>query len=202
MLRRVAALAVVLGLGSACGSGGSDGPLAATTDRLSEVHSGVLDLRLTASAGAQPTGQQAGFRLQGPFAQGAKGHPPLANITYTQYEGSQDQVVKLIATGDHAYVVRNGRASALSSADANELKVSGGSGVDLHLDKWFDKPQVTDAGQTDGVPVQRITGRLNVAAALNDLFRVSHNFGAADVKAPKIEGDLAKRLEAATQSAT
>jgi hypothetical protein len=74
--------------------------------------------------------------------------------------------------------------------------------VDLHLDKWFDKPQITDAGQMDGVPVQRITGRLNVAAALDDLFRISHNFGAADVKAPKIQGDLAKQLTASTESAT
>jgi hypothetical protein len=192
----------VLALTAACGSGGSAGPLAATADKLSQVHSGVLDLRLTAAAGEQPTGQQAGFRLQGPFGQGAKGHLPLADITYTQYEGGQDQVVKLVATGDHAYVVRNGRTSVLSSSDANDLKVSGGSGVDLHLDKWFDNPEVTDAGQVDGVPAQRITGRLNVAAALDDLFRVSHNFGAADVKAPKIEGDLAKRLEATTQSAT
>jgi hypothetical protein len=54
----------------------------------------------------------------------------------------------------------------------------------------------------DGVPVQRITGKLNVAAALDDLFRISHDFGAADVQAPKIQGDLAKRLEATTQSAT
>ncbi len=204
MLRGIAggavAVACVVAL-AACGSG-SSGPLAATADKLADVHSGVLDLRLTAAAGDQPTGQQAGFHLQGPFAAGAKGHLPLADISYTQYEGSEDQVVKLISTGDHAYVVRNGRTSMLSTADANQLKVSGGSGVDLHLDKWFDKPQVTDDGSMDGVPVQRITGKLNVAAALDDLFRISHNFGAADVKTPKIQGDLAKRLEAATQSAT
>jgi len=201
---RVVGVAAVLTLATtvtACGSA-SSGPLADTADKLASVKSGVMDLKLTAAAGEQPTGEQAGFRLQGPFSLAANGHLPVSDITYTQYEGRATQTVKVVSTGDAAFVVRNGRTTALSSAEADQLKVSGGSGVDLHLDKWFDKPTVSDAGRLDGVAVQRITGRLNVPAALEDLFHLSHNFGAADVKAEKIQGDLAKKLQAATESAS
>ncbi|MCU1449160.1 MAG: hypothetical protein JWP02_1330 [Acidimicrobiales bacterium] len=200
-LLSVAVTVVVAVAVAACGSG-SSGPLAQTADNVGKVKSGVLDLRLTAAAGEQPTGEEAGFRLEGPFAEGAKGHLPVADMTYTQLQGRREQTVKVVTTGDRAYVVRNGRGYVLSAAQANQLKVSGGSGIDLHLDRWFSNPKVTDAGTTDGVAVQRITGRLNTSAALDDLFRLSRSFGASDVNAPQIKGDLAKRLDAAIQSAS
>jgi hypothetical protein len=204
MSRRLGALVVALAvllLSAGCGAG-SSGPLAETADKLAGVHSGVLDLRLTASAGEQATSEAAGFRLQGPFAQGAKGHLPVVDITYTQLEGSKDQSVKVVSTGDRAYVVRNGRPILLSDAQANGLKVSGGNGVELHLDKWFAKPRISDAGTLDGVAVQKIDGPVNAANALDDLFQLSRKFGAADVSTPRIKGDLAKRLASSTESAT
>ena len=204
MGRRAAGLGMALTIAvlmAACGSG-SGGPLAATAGKLGDVHSGILDLRLTAAAGEQSTGEEAGFRLEGPFAQGAKGHLPVADITYTQLEGRREQVVKVVATGDHAYVVRNGRSYVLTDAQANQLKVSGGSGIDLHLDRWFDNPKLTDAGTLDGVAVQRVDGPVKVADALDDLFQLSRKFGATDVRTPRIKGDLAKRLASSTESAT
>ncbi len=185
-----------------CG-GGSGGVLGETASNLAKVKSGVLDLRLTAAAGERQTGEEAGLRLQGPFAEAsAKGRLPTADITYTRFEGRAEEKVRLVTSGNKAFVVRGGRTTQLSEAETKDLEVSGGSGVDLHLDKWFDHPKITDAGVVDGVRAQRITGRLDAAAAMNDLFKVSQNFGAADVKAPEIKGQLADRLKASTQSAT
>src|SRR5205085_147369 len=45
-------------------------------------------------------------------------------------------------------------------------------------------------------------GPVKVADALDDLFQLSRKFGATDVRTPRIKGDLAKRLQLSTESAT
>lgn len=197
------AFLALLGLaGAACGSSGG-GPLGETAANVNKVNSGMLDLRLTAATGDQPTGEEAGFRLEGPFAQGAKGHLPVTDMTYTQLLGRDERAVKIVSVDDQAYVVRAGRSYVLGPAETQQLKISGGSDkLDLNLRSWFDKPEVVDAGQRDGVAVQRITGRVKVAPALDDLLRLSRRFGAADQATPPVKGDLGRQLEKSTESSS
>jgi hypothetical protein len=180
--------------------------LAETAANLHKIGSAVLDFELTAGAGAQPSGEQTGIKLQGPFALGAPGHLPTSDITYTRYLGRTTRTVRVTTTADKAYVTTDGRSYLLPAAQADLLRASkdsskGGLG-DLDLGRWVDKPQVSDGGVVDGVASQRIAGQLRVVDAFNQLFAVSRQLGASDVVVPHLQGALAAQLQRNTQSAT
>jgi hypothetical protein len=71
----------------------------------------------------------------------------------------------------------------------------------LDPDEWIDDPQVAPGGTVDGVPVDRITGRVDAVDALNDVLGLASEFGATAEGAPTtLEGDDAEQVRRAVRS--
>jgi hypothetical protein len=192
-----------------CGDHATPGERAvdATSARLRTITSGSLDFRLTAGAGDRPTEDDTGFKLTGPFALARPGRLPVAKVDYTELAGPSTTTVRLLATGDKAYVVLGGRTYALPESEVESLRApakgSGSSSLgQLHLDRWVRDPRVGDGGTFDGVPATRVQGTLRVVDALNELFSFSRALGAADAAVPTIEGRSARDLERVTTAAS
>jgi hypothetical protein len=61
-------------------------------------------------------------------------------------------------------------------------------------------PEVSEGEVLDGVETERISGRLDVVAAAQDLFAMARDFGGVSV--PAIEGEEAERLSDAVKSSS
>ncbi len=189
MIRCLPVVALLALAASGCGGSSASGVVSATGKNVAKIHSGVLDLKLvvTPHGGGKPFG----FELKGPFALRA-GKPPLARIVYTQMTNGKPATATLVSNGQHLWVISNGRTKELSAAQAEGLSFSGGfSGMDIG--SWIRSPKMT----SDGATLDRVTGDLDVVAAANGLTGVA---ALAGRNVPTIQGDDAKRLEAATKT--
>jgi len=198
--RFIAAVSCALLLG-ACGGDETApaGPLEETAQRLGEIRSGDLDLRMTTSTGDEGA-SEAGFELTGSFELPAEGGLPVADVDYTQIGGDAETSIGYIATGEQIYVEVEGQAYELAPEQVERFRgppESDGAGLSsLELETWVKNPQVSEGAA--GVEV--ITGELDVVTALNDLFALAEELGAGDV--PQIEGEDVARLQEAVESAT
>lgn len=208
-------LGLILGLGlvlSACGAGGSaaDKAVSATEDRLGDVRSGQLSLRLLASVADAAPGRGAGFELEGPFAVGKEvGSLPVANLEYTRITGAARRSTRFISTGSRAFAEVDGRIVPLADKDLQDMRVRGGKdagkgGLDgLDLSAWFSDGKLSGGNPIEGVATERIAGDVDPVAALNDLLTLSLRFGASDQDAPrKLAGESADRVRKAVSSST
>jgi hypothetical protein len=187
-VRRVSPVVALLALAvSGCGSSGASSVVAETGKNVAKIHSGVLDLKLLVTPhDGSPT---FGFELKGPFSL-QPGKPPIARIVYTQIANGKSAFATLVSNGRRVWVISGGRTKELPAAQARELTFRGGfSGMDIG--SW-----IRDAKVSSGSPgVDRVTGKLDVVAAANGLTGVA---ALAGRNVPTIQGDDAKRLEAAT----
>ncbi len=203
------ALAMAVGLlGAGCGGGGAgEKALGDTEAALDEIRSGRLSLRLLASTVDAPEGQGTGFQVDGPFAVGREvGSLPVADLRYTRITGSTRRVTRFVSTGRAAFVEVEGRTTRLTDQQVAGLRVtedgSGGGLEGLSLRSWLDEPEVADGPAMDGAATEKVTGKADPIAILNDLIALSGQFGAgADVPA-RLEGDAADRVRRAAGETT
>jgi hypothetical protein len=157
-------------LAAACGGNGHDArdALSQTAKNLGRVRSADLHLRV----GIRPEARSSGVAvsLYGPFALPAAGRLPTARIAYSRSAGSARVSGTLISTPQAAYVRTAGTTFRLSDRTAAPLR-SGTTArapfASLHVDRWIRSPRIEDAG--DGL--ERVSGRLDLAAAVRDLRR-------------------------------
>lgn len=201
------ALAVSLVTGACGAESDAEEALSRTEDKLDDVRSGVLDMRMVASAAGSPEGGGVGFELAGPFSVAeSEGRLPVADLEYTRITGDQRATYKFLSTGDAAYVVVDGTAYELPPAQVADLRArdddTGGGGLDgLNLSDWIEQPRLEPAGEDP--PTDRITGALDAIAALNDILSVSLELGVSEDDAPRrLEGDSAERVRRAVQSSS
>ena len=196
----LASLALVV-----AGCGGSGGAarreLRETAQRLGQIRSGDLTLRLVVT-GTDGKGR-IGFQLHGPFEL-HRNALPLASIVYTQYAGRRQANATFVSTGTHAYALVSGKRVAIPPAGtaqiqsaASGLGVGGGSG--LRIDSWLKDPSVSDGGSVGGAPTDHITADLDVVNAANGLLGLVRSLGRA---APTITGDNADQLRKAVKSSS
>jgi hypothetical protein len=194
-VRRVAAGLTVLALGlAACA-----GPLEKTAKKLGDIHSGNMELRLTAST---PEGQKTGFELKGPFSMPEGEELPVANLTYTRYLGTTQDSFGFISTGDAAFMRVGGRTYRLPDERVASLRGSEetdrrGPFSGLNFDKWVPDSEVV--ATEDDSDVETITGDLDVVRAINDILGIAREYGGVD--RPDIEGEDAELLKDAVQNA-
>jgi outer membrane lipoprotein-sorting protein len=185
---RVAVVVALVALAVAgCGSSRASSVVSETGKNVAKIHSGVLDLKLlvTPHDGSAPFG----FELKGPFSL-EPGKPPVARIVYTQIANGKSAIATLVSTGKRVWVISGSGTKELPAAQARGLSFSGGfSGMDIG--SWIRNAKVSN----DGPGVDRVTGTLDVVAAANGLTGVAALAGRT---VPTIQGDDAKRLEAAT----
>jgi hypothetical protein len=178
---------------------GCAGPLEKTAKKLGDIHSGNMELRLTAST---PEGQKTGFELKGPFSMPEAGGLPRADLTYTRFLGTRQDSFGFISTGDAAYM-RVGRQSyrlpdeRVASMRGSEEAGSRGPFSGLNFDKWVPDSEVVARGE--GSKVETITGELDVVRAVNDMLGIARDYGGVDQ--PDIEGDDAENLRKAVRGA-
>jgi hypothetical protein len=144
---------------------GSSSPLGDASAHLSDIHSGVLDMRLlmnTKSSG------DVGFTVSGPFDMPGG----VARLTTVLHQGADTKQATVTAARGHGYVETGGSTYRLSSSDTAAVNATLGQAQGfsgLRLDQWISAPSVADAGTVDGVHADRITGPLNVSIALQDI---------------------------------
>ncbi|MFN2471433.1 MAG: hypothetical protein ABR583_10715 [Gaiellaceae bacterium] len=210
MTRVIAASLAVLALAAGCGGDGGEGAadardrLARTAAKLGEIRSGVLDLRLVLDPKGNDT-ERVGFEVHGPFALD-EGGAARFSVDYTQIHGEREATVKLISTGKQAYVTVGGTSYELPPGQAAELRDAGGAvgGDDglgqLELDDWIQDPRLSDGDDVGGDETDRISARLDVAAAAEDLLALARDAGAGDVG--ELSQEELKRLRDAVDEAT
>jgi hypothetical protein len=198
--RRVAlAVGILLLVLGGCGGGGSSAGdvLQDTADKLGEIRSGELTLRLLVHpVGA---GDDVGFELQGPFALPREDAPANARLRYTQIRGANRGGVTVVLAGGKGYIQSKGTYYELPADVTRSLQQSGGSGEDpldtLHLEGWLIDPKLERSGDTD-----RVTGTVDAVAAVNDLLQLAHDFGRDDLR--PLEGKDTERFRQAVRSAS
>jgi hypothetical protein len=195
----LAALALTAG---GCGGDDPGDVLSETASNLADVKSGDLDLQMLISAQGVADAD-LGFELAGPFSLAEPGSLPTTAVDYTQIAGAERAEVRLIATGEEAWVELDGTAYELPPDEAEglrrqgrELKSDGGLG-DLKVEEWVKDPKLSDG--EDGA--DRIEGDLDVSRALPDLLQLSGGLAAEGAKLPEIGDQQAEELERAVEEA-
>jgi hypothetical protein len=191
-------LAAVLLASAGCGGGSSGGDaLQETADRLGEIRSGELTVRLL----VQPVGhgEDVGFELQGPFALPTENSPASARLRYTQIRGANRGGVTVVLASGQGYIQSNGTFYELPPDVTRTLQRSAGSGADpldgLDLERWLVDPKVERAGS-----VEHVTGRVDSVAALNDLLELARDLGRTDLH--PLQGKDVERFRQAVRSAS
>lgn len=157
--------------------------LRSTANKLDDVRSATLDLRMTASSpGADGP---VGFAMRGPFALPAKSGLPVADLTVTELRGRKSYATSFVSTGQSAYVVRAGRVTALPGNAGVDVGGSGGGLGALRIDRWLRNPAMSDGGTVGGVRTDHVTAGLDVAAAFDDLGRLGERLGTSTLAALK-----------------
>lgn len=205
---RWALLALALFPLVSCGGRGAHQVLEATTSNLAEVKSGDLRLAMMASAGASGEERPVGFEVTGSFAEAAAaGELPVARLRRTRVVGGPLEPTTFVSTGKRAFLEVGGTAYEIPESQVQSLRArdvpekSAGGLQRLDLAGWARAPEMTDGGQVDGAPVQRVAGRVDVARALSDILAVANQVGAApDEGLRPIDGDGARRLERVVRS--
>lgn len=194
---------VLLGLlVAAAGCGGGGGAVGEAADKLGEVRSGELYLRLVVQPRGEAGDDPFGFELEGPFQLAdEEGKLPVARITYTQIANGQEGEATFIADGENAFIEADGVAYELSDEDEDDLRAVGGESEDaldgLQLDEWFVDPEERDA-EGGG---KRVDASVDVVNAANDLIELTNELRGED-ELQQLEGDDARRLEEAVKKAT
>jgi hypothetical protein len=137
--RAVVLVAVTIVLG-ACGAD-PRAELRTAAERVDEIRSGVLDLRLSVTSTAD-TGDAVGFTLQGPFEVGETGLE--ADLRYRQVAGSTDAEVRLVSGDGRAFVETGGTFYELP-VDADAPSAGAATVLEqLGFDRWAADPTVSE----------------------------------------------------------
>lgn len=201
-MRKSALLAAVLLAFGSCRMLGPQGPLEETTERLGDIRSGRMKLELTAITRG---GARSGFLLEGPFSLPSGASLPSADLAYRQVGPEQSKELSFLSTGRTAYVRIGNQAYELpddrvAGLRGDEDPGEGGPFDRLEINEWVTEPRSSAGPRIDGVATQVVRGRLEVAAALNNIFDVARELGKPDL--PSLEGEEAERLNRAVEHAT
>ena len=200
----VVALSLAL---TGCGGGEASAPagdiLSETASKLGEIRSGELELKIL----VEPRGnsdEEFGFEVTGPFELAGTGELPKADVEYTQTANGESETVRVISTGDEAFVEVDDETYELSDAQEAELRSTGGElsgGLEkLGVDDWIVDPDASDGGNVGGAETDKVTGELDLVAIVNDLGEVARSFGASS--APELSSADGERLSDAVEETT
>jgi hypothetical protein len=193
--RLIAGCAAAALLLSGCAAFHSSDPLAETADRLGDIRSGVLELRLATSAGG---GEETGFTLRGPFALPDDDSLPTARLRFRSLEDPGSEMI-FTSTGDAAFLDVSGQTYELPDEQTRSLVGAARAGDhgpfdEMDVAQWVTDERLTEAGETT-----RVRGDLDVVAALNDIFGIARYFGGSDLQT--IDDQGAVRVRRAVRSA-
>lgn len=149
--------------------------------------------------------------LSGPYQSNGKNQLPNADMAL-KVEGAFPRPIegRIISTGKNAFVEYGGQIYEVGEAQIAQLQKQGASGAPTQLspsdiqavmrtmDDWFPQSDAQDNADLEGEPVTRVTGKLDLSAALKDLKTLAKKPGMSGVEALKqlSNGDI-KEIERA-----
>jgi hypothetical protein len=180
----------------------ADDPLGVTADKLGEIRSGTMVLRIVASTRG---GDDTGFEIGGPFSLPEGESLPEAELAYERLGEEVSEALVFVSTGEAAFLEVDGQAYELPPEQVSTLVGSADPGDEgpfdgLDVSAWAIEPKASEGDVVDGVETEVVRADLDVVAAVNDLFDMARDFGAADL--PSVKGDEAERLRRAVETAT
>jgi hypothetical protein len=197
-VRRALLLAVGVALVGGCGGGDGDagGIMRETAANLGKIESAKpFTLRFAVDP---REGDEFGFAIDGAVAL-CKGDEelPRLDVAYTQFARGNEASAQLISTGSEAFIEVDGTPYHLPDDDEAELrdacKELGGGGLEkLEVGDWVLEPQAEGEN--------RVHGRLNLVAVINDLVDVARAFGGSTLS--RLDSDDARRLAEATKESS
>jgi hypothetical protein len=174
----LAALALV-----ACGGEDAGGPSDADPRALlksafsKQIETGVLDAKLAANmrGGDAPQGPMR-LELKGPFASRGQRDVPQFDWDVTVGGGGLSLTGGLLSTGENAYVEFQGQAyevgEELMGQLREQLRRKGdvtAQSLGLEPAGWIKDPKAFEGGEVGGTETTKVTGTVDVPAALDDL---------------------------------
>ncbi|MDX6438543.1 MAG: hypothetical protein QOF45_1126 [Gaiellaceae bacterium] len=199
MTRLLIGLAAVAALsGCGAGAGGPAGPaLRETATKLETIKTGVLTLKVNMDP---KDGDAFGYEIHGPIKLAGEGEVPLADVEYTQRANGQEDTVRLVLDENGGWVERGGERTQLTRSQLDELRSAGsvlgqGGLESLDFEAWIADPKRSDGpGDTD-----KVSGKLDVVAAMNGLAGLSGVLGSDPVRLDKSNG---KQVEDAVKDSS
>ena len=206
----IVAVVIVVAVVMVSRGSGEEKTLRETSEKLSEVRSGQLAMRFVIAPLSAARDSDVGFAIKGRFALATRPRGlPDADLAYTQIAGPEQETVRIVSDGQAAWVRVGGQAYTLPADRTRRLRRSadgdggeGAAGLEvLRIDRWIADPNSSDGGEIDGVATTRITGKLRIATALQDLLALGRRAG-TDVGAEPIGEDTSEKLEDAKEGAS
>lgn len=165
------------------GCGGPDAAEVAreTGERLGDIRSGTLDLRLDVEGSGGGEDTAFGLELAGPFALPESDGLPVADLEYTQSVGDASETTTVVSTGEEAWV--DGAPLTADQAARLELSAGRANPLDgLDIGAWLVDPELGEEG--DGTVT--VTGALDVARALADVAELTGTSRFSDAEAERL----------------
>jgi hypothetical protein len=134
---------------SACSRTAED-HLHAASDKVDQIRSGVLHMRLSVAAVSAPH-EPVGFAIQGPFD--VAGQSLKADLTYRQVAGTAKAEVRFLAVDDRAFVETDGNVYELPVGQDSSLAGAPTVLDDLDFEHWAADPAVQDSGSDDQLTI-------------------------------------------------
>ncbi len=198
-MRRALLLAVGIAFVAGCGGGKGDAGaiMRETAATLGEIKSAKpFKLRIAVDP---RDGDEFGFEIDGAVAlcDGDEELPRL-DVAYTQFARGGEASAQLISTGSDAFIEVDGTPYQLPDDDEAELReacdeLAGDGGLEeLQVGDWVLEPNA------DGE--NRVHGRLNLVAVINDLVDVARAFGGSTLS--RLDSDDARRIAEATKESS
>jgi hypothetical protein len=168
-----------------------------------DISSANIEVAFKTQAGQGATS----VKLAGPYKSNGKGELPSADLA-VQIMGAAPATIngRLISTGKNAFIEYGGETYEIGEATIAELQKSGGSSGQLtpndiktmmgQMQDWFPESDTQEQADLDGEPVTRVTGQLDLSAALTDLKELAKRPGMSATEGLKelSRGDI-KRIE-------
>ncbi len=193
------ACALTTALGG-CGDTEAEKRLDAAAEKLGEIRSGDLSLRVVAEGQGDVAGNTVGFELDGPFSFGEGDSLPVADMRYTQIAGEESETIDVISTADGVFVEIEGVAYELGEEQTSSLAAvpTTEEGLtELEIGDWFETPELQAGEEIDGMETNLMTSDFDASSGLNDLVSLL-----GSTSTPVIEGASQEQLERAVESAT
>lgn len=162
---------------------------------MADLDAGRMALAFSATAGAgQPTGP-VGFRVEGPFSYRGEGKLPVLDMRYTVLAGGEEQVTRVVSTGEAVFVVNGDEVTEVPADQVSALRLGTGEGgaANLGIAGWVRNAK--EETRPDGIRV--VSGTVDVADLLSDLARIAEQTGAGG---HQLDEDAAERLNGLARS--
>jgi hypothetical protein len=146
---------------------------------------------------------EVGFALSGPVDLRGGGLP-VARLRYTQIAGARQGGATFISDGRRAYAEVAGTAYRLPAGDAAGLEAAAGAvrgNARLPVGSWIRAPRLLPPQSLFGVQADHVSGRLDAAIALRDIFGAAQAAGAGG-QVPDLSGAGADEVRRAIEGAS